>query len=67
MDIWKDGKMKMDQHESVPTKVFYNNIRELITEWKQLECKCSLWEYLELSESSFKLWMAKCKAGVFEN
>ena len=56
-----------EQQNEQQSKFLYNNINELVSEWQLSQKECSLWEYLGISESAFKVWMSKCRAGVFEN
>ena len=56
-----------EQQNEQQSKFLYNNINELVSEWQLSQKECSLWEYLGISESAFKAWMSKCRAGVFEN
>lgn len=45
---------------------YCNSLEELVKEWQELGGESSLWDYLGLNESIFKMWWKRMKKGEMD-
>jgi len=49
-----------------PDKFYYRDMEELVKEWLENGEGSSLWDYLGISESTFKKWLKQIKTGKID-